>query len=48
MAKIARKLGGIVDEGLRVFRVQGLRFAGAGIMPILPCAATQLTAYAIK
>lgn len=46
-AKMRRELGGVVDDELRVYGVQGLRVADASIMPTLISGTTQLTAYAI-
>jgi len=46
-AKMRRELGGVVDDELRVYGVEGLRVADASIMPTLISASTQLTVYAI-
>ncbi|KAF2204691.1 alcohol oxidase [Delitschia confertaspora ATCC 74209] len=46
-AKMPKQLGGVVDEELFVHGVKGLRVADAGIMPLLPGAATQFTVYSI-
>lgn len=42
-----RELGGVVDEKLRVYGVQGLRVVDAGVIPLLPAAHTMTTVYAI-
>ncbi|SPO01487.1 related to alcohol oxidase [Cephalotrichum gorgonifer] len=46
-AKMRRELGGVVDDELRVYGVDGLRVADASIMPTLIGGTTQLTVYAI-
>lgn len=46
-AKMRRELGGVVDDQLRVYGVEGLRVADASIMPTLIGGTTQFTAYAI-
>lgn len=46
-AKVPREFGGVVDERLKVYGVEGLRVVDAGIMPVLPGAATQFTVYGI-
>lgn len=46
-AKMRRELGGVVDDRLRVYGVEGLRVADASIMPTLIGGTTQFTAYAI-
>lgn len=46
-AMMPRGLGGVVDEELRVYGVQGLRVVDASIMPTLPGANTCQTVYAI-
>lgn len=43
----ARELGGVVDEQLRVYGVQGLRVVDASIMPMLPASHTMTTVYAV-
>jgi choline dehydrogenase-like flavoprotein len=46
-AMIPRHLGGVVDSGLKVYGVQGLRVIDASIMPTLPAAHLQATVYGI-
>lgn len=42
-----RDKGGVVDEGLRVYGVEGLRVVDASVMPLIPQANTQTTVYAV-
>ncbi|KAI0909274.1 hypothetical protein F4823DRAFT_639300 [Ustulina deusta] len=46
-AMMPRELGGVVDERLKVYGVQGLRVVDASIMPVLVGANTCQTTYAI-
>jgi len=46
-AMLPRDLGGVVDEQLRVYGVQGLRIVDASIMPTLPGGNTCQTVYAV-
>lgn len=46
-AMMPRELGGVVDERLRVYGVQGLRVVDASIMPVVVGANTCQTTYAI-
>ncbi|KAK0708019.1 GMC oxidoreductase-domain-containing protein [Lasiosphaeris hirsuta] len=46
-AMVPRALGGVVDEGLRVYGVQALSVVDASVMPDLPGAYTQQTVYAV-
>ncbi|KAK5657886.1 hypothetical protein OQA88_2435 [Cercophora sp. LCS_1] len=46
-AMMPRELGGVVDEELKVYGVQGLRVVDASIMPTIPGANTCQTTYAI-
>ncbi|KXX82729.1 Oxygen-dependent choline dehydrogenase [Madurella mycetomatis] len=46
-AMMPRELGGVVDEELRVYGVEGLRVVDASIMPTLPGANTCQTVYAV-
>ncbi|KAF2466213.1 alcohol oxidase [Lindgomyces ingoldianus] len=46
-AKMPRELGGVVDEELLVYGVQGLSVVDASIMPIIPGCPTTMTTYAI-
>jgi choline dehydrogenase-like flavoprotein len=43
----ARDLGGVVDNHLRVYGVQGLRVVDASVMPMLPASHTMTTVYAV-
>ncbi|KAI8940814.1 hypothetical protein NX059_002076 [Plenodomus lindquistii] len=42
-----KELGGVVNEELKVYGVEGLRIVDASIMPILPAAHTMATVYAV-
>lgn len=42
-----RKLGGVVDEKLRVYGVEGLRVVDASILPVIVAANLQATMYAV-
>jgi choline dehydrogenase-like flavoprotein len=42
-----REEGGVVDEELRVYGVQGLRVVDASVMPVLPASHTMTTVYAV-
>ena len=44
---MARELGGVVDEGLRVYGVKGLRVVDASVMPLIPGTHTSSTVYAV-
>ncbi|KAK2736318.1 hypothetical protein FQN55_001704 [Onygenales sp. PD_40] len=46
-AKMPRELGGVVDENLLVYGLQGLRVVDGSIMPTLVGAHTSMTVYAI-
>jgi hypothetical protein len=46
-AMMPRRLGGVVDENLLVYGVNGLSIADASVIPDLPGAYTQQTVYAI-
>lgn len=46
-AMLPRELGGVVDEDLRVYGVEGLRVVDASVMPTLPGANTCQTVYAV-
>lgn len=46
-AMMPRELGGVVDNGLRVYGVDGLWVVDASVMPLLPAAHTQATVYAV-
>ena len=46
-AMLPRRLGGVVDDRLRVYGVAGLRVVDASIMPTLPGANTCQTVYAV-
>ncbi|SPO04930.1 related to alcohol oxidase [Cephalotrichum gorgonifer] len=46
-AMLPRELGGVVDEGLRVYGVKRLSVVDASVMPDLPGAYTQHTTFAI-
>jgi choline dehydrogenase-like flavoprotein len=46
-AMLPRELGGVVDEELRVYGVQGLRVVDASVMPTLPGGNTCQTVYAV-
>jgi choline dehydrogenase len=46
-AMLPKELGGVVDESLRVYGVDGLRVVDASVMPMLPGANTCQTVYAI-
>lgn len=46
-AMLPEELGGVVDETLRVYGVDGLRVVDASVMPMLPGANTCQTVYAI-
>jgi len=46
-AMLPKELGGVVDETLRVYGVEGLRVVDASVMPMLPCANTCQTVYAL-
>jgi choline dehydrogenase-like flavoprotein len=43
----AREMGGVVDESLRVYGVQGLRVVDASVIPLLPASHLMTTVYAI-
>ena len=43
----ARESGGVVDQSLRVYGVQGLRVVDASVIPMLPAAHLMTTVYAI-
>ncbi|KAH9223845.1 hypothetical protein DL95DRAFT_272821, partial [Leptodontidium sp. 2 PMI_412] len=45
--KMPLKLGGVVDEGLKVYDVEGLSVVDASIMPLIVGATTQSTVYAV-
>jgi choline dehydrogenase-like flavoprotein len=42
-----REDGGVVDQELKVYGVEGLRIVDASIMPMLPAAHTMVTVYAV-
>ena len=46
-AMLPRRLGGVVDEGLRVYGVERLRVVDASVMPTLPGGNTCQTVYAL-
>lgn len=46
-AMMPREWGGVVDESLRVYGVEGLWVVDASVMPVLPAAHTQATVYAV-
>ncbi|OLN85258.1 Pyranose dehydrogenase 1-like protein 3 [Colletotrichum chlorophyti] len=46
-AMMPRELGGVVDEGLLVYGVEGLSVVDASVQPDLPGAYTQQTVYAV-
>lgn len=46
-AMMPRELGGVVDNELRVYGVDGLWVVDASVMPLLPAAHTQATVYAV-
>ncbi|KAB5515483.1 hypothetical protein GE09DRAFT_1179452 [Coniochaeta sp. 2T2.1] len=46
-AKMPREWGGVVDEELRIYGVEGLRVVDASIMPTIVAATTSMTVYAI-
>ncbi|KAH6645999.1 hypothetical protein BKA67DRAFT_540992 [Truncatella angustata] len=43
----ARELGGVVDEELKVYGVDGLRIVDASVVPLLPATHTMTTVYAV-
>lgn len=43
----ARETGGVVDQSLRVYGVQGLRVVDASVIPLLPAGHLMTTVYAI-
>jgi choline dehydrogenase-like flavoprotein len=44
---LPRRLGGVVDERLRVYGVQGLRIVDASVLPLIPGAHIMATVYAV-
>ncbi|KAL8632744.1 hypothetical protein Q9189_001449, partial [Teloschistes chrysophthalmus] len=46
-AMMPRGLGGVVDSGLRVYGINGLRVVDAGVMPTVPGTHTSSTVYAV-
>lgn len=46
-AMMPRELGGVVDNDLRVYGIEGVWVVDASIIPILPAAHTQATVYAV-
>ncbi|KAK0647597.1 Pyranose dehydrogenase 3 [Lasiodiplodia hormozganensis] len=46
-AMMRREEGGVVDAGLRVYGVQGLRVVDASVMPLVPGTHTSSTVYAV-
>ncbi|KAF2113915.1 hypothetical protein BDV96DRAFT_547912 [Lophiotrema nucula] len=46
-AKMPRHLGGVVDEELLVYGVEGLSVVDASVMPVIPGAPTTMTVYAV-
>ncbi|KAK4180181.1 oxygen-dependent choline dehydrogenase [Triangularia setosa] len=46
-AMMPRRLGGVVDDRLRVYGVKGLRVVDASLLPIIPAAHLQATMYAV-
>ncbi|KFA45613.1 hypothetical protein S40293_08627 [Stachybotrys chartarum IBT 40293] len=46
-ALMPRELGGVVDDQLRVYGVNGLWVVDASIIPLIPAAHTQATVYAV-
>jgi choline dehydrogenase-like flavoprotein len=44
---IPEALGGVVDDRLRVYGLQGLRVMDASVFPLIPKAAIQATVYAV-
>lgn len=46
-AMMPRRLGGVVDDELRVHGVRGLRVVDASVLPVIPAANLQATMYAV-
>ena len=46
-AMMPRRLGGVVDDRLRVYGVEGLRVVDTSVFPVIPAAHLQSVAYAV-
>jgi choline dehydrogenase-like flavoprotein len=42
-----REAGGVVDEQLKVYGIEGLRIVDASVFPMLPASHTMTTVYAV-